>query len=215
MSFFTWLFAPIVLAMELLLSAYTYILGSTGLAILLLSVTLTIALFPLQRKGVVLERRIAAKKQLIDSEVAAARKPGMSGQELFEVTERVYRKHHYHPIQEMLSGASFIVVLPILISSVILFMDSPHVAGQKFLFISDLGAPDGLLPGAINLLPILMFGVTTTDALVRFKNDARSRLRFLLISAVLLVLVYSMPAALVLYWLGNAVVSFLLARLFR
>lgn len=214
-SIVSWLLSPIVGLMGLLLGLYTGLLGSAGVAILLLSATFTAALSPLQRKGVAFERRLAEKRKHIDAEIASAQRPGMTGEQRFEVTEAIYQKHGYHPIQAMMSGASFLVMLPVLISSVLLFTDHPSVAGQSFLFIQDLGAPDRLLPGGLNLLPFLMFGITTADALIRFKSDRRSQFRFLIISVVLLVLVYAMPAALVLYWIGNSIAALVISQLWR
>jgi membrane protein insertase Oxa1/YidC/SpoIIIJ len=213
MAVVTWLFWPIVWVMESLLTLYTRMLGSTGLAILLLSATFSLALLPLQRRGARLEEQTVAKKKLIDKEVAAALRPEMTGEQRFEVTEEIYRKYGYHPIQAMLSGASFIASLPILISSVILFTGSPEVVGESFLFISDLGAPDHLLTYGINLLPFVMFGITLADANMRFKGDHSAQRRALLISGVLLLLVYPMPASLVLYWIGNGTASMVANRL--
>ena len=137
----------------------------------------------------------------------------MTGEQRFEATDAVYRAHGYHPIQAMLSAASFLAALPVLISSVIVFTASSEVMGKSFLLVSDLGVQDHLLPFGVNLLPFVMFGVTLGDAITRFRGDRSAQLRFLVLSAVLLVLVYTMPAALVLYWIGNALASMLLARL--
>lgn len=209
----TFVFAPIVWLLNAVLNIYMGLVGSPGLAILLLSTTSSLVLWPLQRIGVRAEQRLAAKTKLVQGEVAAARQSGLRGEALFEETERIYRRHDYHPIHAVMGAASFFGMLPVLIASILLFQDAPALKGRSFLFVNDLAAPDGALGPGMNLLPPIMFAVTFVDAWLRHPNDRRSQFRFLSVSVVLLALVYSLPSGLVLYWIGNNVTVFALARI--
>ena len=82
---------------------------------------------------------------------------------------------------------------------------------QGFLLIDDLSKPDGLL-GPVNILPLVMSGITVVDAQLRFREDPGSARRFYVIAAVLLALTYSLASALVLYWTGSNLMSFAISR---
>ena len=97
-------------------------------------------------------------------------------------------------------------MLPVLISAILLFTENSLLDGKGFVFIDNLARPDGLF-GPINILPFIMSAITLVDAKLRYKEDRKSQLRFLFIAVVLLVLVYSMPAGLVLYWTGSNIFS--------
>lgn len=207
MQYLETLLSPIIWLMELILSAYTFLTGSVGISIILLSATFSALLLPLQRIALRAEQSYARKASIVNEEIKALRAKGLKGEALFEATEAVYSRYNYHPIHALKGSASFAVLLPVLLSGLILFRSSSLIQGQSFLFVPDLSKPDALLFG-VNLLPFVMFGVTMLDAFIRYRTDPAARNRFLFVSVVLLVLVYSMPAALVLYWLVSNVGSF-------
>lgn len=217
MAGFTVIFSPIVWLMERVFSALFALTDSAGIAILLLSTAFSLLLAPLQRWGLRAEARVAARTRLANAEVRAKRTEGLRGEALFHATEAIYQRHGYHPIQAVMGAASLVVMLPVLISSIILCTGTDIVAGRSFLFIDDLGRPDATLAlagVAINVLPLVMVAITLTDARLRFRGDAPAQRRVLIVSVVLAVLVYAMPAGLVLYWIGNNLVAAALARVF-
>lgn len=203
--------APIVWLMESLLRYFIEIFSSTGVSILLLSFTFSLLLLPLQKMAQRTERRISDKMNRVSAELLTLKKD-LKGEQRFLATEKIYKNHDYHPIQSIGLGVSFLVVLPVLISAIILFAGSEILVGKSFLFIPDLSEPDSLL-GPINILPVIMSSITLIDARYRFKNDKKSQLRFLFISLVLLVIVYNLASGLVLYWTGSNIFSFLSSRL--
>lgn len=206
------IFEPIVQAMGFVLNLYSTITGSLGVSIIVLSITFSLLLLPLQKKGLQLERRITAKMQRISQEVQTVRQSGLRGEALFNETENIYARNNWHPIYSIATAAGFAAMLPILISSIILFHKAPETIGASFLVITDLSQPDHILWG-FNVLPPLMFAITLVDAFLRYPNDKAAKIRFLAISVALLSLVYSMPSGLVLYWIGNNLTAFVLARI--
>lgn len=196
---------PVISALRYLFTVFEYQTGSAGLAIILLGFFVSLLMLPLQRVARRIENRVSVRAEAAAVEVRALKKT-MKGEELFFATEDVYQRHNYHPIQLMLQSSSFILVLPVLISALLLFTNSDLLVGKSFGVIEDLSRPDGLL-GIINLLPILMVIVTVCDALVRFRDDSKSKYRFYLIAAVLFVLVYGLSAGLVIYWTTSNVVA--------
>ena len=201
---------PIIWLMELILRFYESITSSIGIAILLLSVTFSLFLLPLQKSGRRIEQRVSNKMKAANIEVQAL-KGDLKGEKLFLATERIYKNHGYHPIQSIALGLSFFVMLPVLLSAILLLTGDAILAGKSFLVISDLSKSDKLL-GIINLLPILMLAITLIDAKLRFQDDKKSQHRFFFIALVLLILVYNLPAGLVLYWTESNMVSLILSR---
>ena len=204
------LLGPVVWLMQWVLELYMGWLASTGVAILLLSFTFALLLLPLQRIAAGSEKRVSARMQLVDADVRQL-PAELKGEERFLATEKIYQQHGYHPIQSVALGASFFVMLPVLISAILLFTGD-LLAGQSFLLIDDLSQADGLL-GPLNLLPLIMSAITVVDARIRFRDDRKSQYRFFIIAVVLLILVYNLAAGLVLYWTGSNIMSLLLSRL--
>jgi membrane protein insertase Oxa1/YidC/SpoIIIJ len=198
---FALILSPIVWLMEQLLSLFVTLTSSVGASILLLSFAMMILALPIRKRAQALETRINAKSKRVGDEVRALPK-GLKGEKRFLATEKIYKEHAYHPIQAVGQGASFFMLLPILLSAIVLFSGSPLVENESFLFIRDLSKPDQLL-FSLNLLPFLMTGITIADAHLRFAGDKGAQYKFYGIALVLLVLVYAMPSALVLYWTGS------------
>ncbi len=203
--------SPIVWLMELIMGFYVFLFSSTGVSILFLSFTFTLLLFPLQQMARRTEQRISEKTKNVEMEVQAL-KGKLKGEKLFLATEQIYKRNGYHPIQSVGMGASFFVMLPVLVSAIVLFTGSEALTGKTFLFISDLSMSDGLF-GPINVLPLLMFAITIIDAKLRFIDDKKSQYRFFFISFLMLIIVYNLASGLVLYWIGSNIVSLAISRI--
>ena len=207
---FETILSPIVWLMQVVLEFYTSLVSSTGLSILLVGFTFALLLLPLRKMAQRVEDRISIKMTAANNEVQAL-KGTLKGEKLFLATEKIYKTHGYHPIQSIGIGATFFVMLPVLISAILLFSGDSILAGKGFLFVDDLSKPDGLL-GPINVLPFVMSGITVLDAKLRFKDDSKAQYRFFFIAAVLLALVYNMASGLVLYWTGSNIMSLILGN---
>jgi len=208
----TVIFQPFIFLIEQGYSLYLFMTDSQGLAILLTSATFSIAIFPLQRWCKRYESGISARYEKMKVDVALL-DSGLRGEKRFNQIEKIYAKHGYHPIQSILLGLSFFVAIPFLIASLLIFNQPVMLTGASFLFIADLSLPDSTLhlgEMTVNLLPILLFVFTYIDAWFRYRDSPSTKNRFLLISIVLMVLVYAMPAGLLLYWIGANAMSFVI-----
>ena len=207
-DFLSMILSPIVWAMGKVLEFFIHLTGSAGISVILLALFFTTILIPIQNYGRRIEERVRVKMKLVSDDLAPY-KGKLKGEEMFNQTEEIYKKHNYHPIHSVGLGMSFIVLLPILISAILLLGSHPLLEGQNFLFVPDLSKPDGLL-SPFNALPIFMTGITLVEAFMRFKDDKPVLWRFIFIAAVLFVLVYNLAAALVIYWTTNVSVSLLM-----
>jgi|GEM_PF-2801005 len=206
------IFAPFIFLVENGYHLYWSLTGSAGIAILLTSATFSIAVFPLQRWSKRFESKIAFRLKAATEEISKLDN-SLKGEARFNEIEKIYVRNKYHPIQSIALGLSFFVTIPFLIASLLLFIQSDILSGAQFLFIDDLQMPDGtLMLGSlsINILPLMLFIFTFLDAMVRYKDNPSIMNRFMFVSVVLTFLVYSMPAGLLLYWIGANIISFII-----
>ncbi len=207
-AFFLKILSPVVWVMDFVLSLYLQLLNSPGLAVIVLALTMTLVCWPLQKVGKRIEEGLSLKIAKINEELAPY-KSKLKGEALFLKTEEVYKKHNYHPIKSAGLGMSFLIVLPILLSAIVLLSDHLAFVGKQFFFLADLSKPDAFFK-SVNLLPFIMTGITIFDANRRFANDPQTKTRFLVIAVVLFFLVYNLPSALLLYWTTNVLISMIM-----
>ena len=83
-----------------------------------------------------------------------------------------------------------------------------EIRGVSWVFIPDLGSPDHLLCG-INLLPFIMTLVTVVYAFVMPEIHKKEQLQTVFIGFFFLILLYSAPSALLIFWTCNLLWSLL------
>ncbi|MEK7266542.1 MAG: membrane protein insertase YidC [Pseudomonadota bacterium] len=209
MEFLRTLLLPLSKALQFLLEAIYGYTGSYGLSIVILAVLVSFLLSPVTAFARKLEAKDQARQKAMKLLVADAKKK-FSGREQFEAIDQIYQRHGYHPIQSMGAVLPLFIQLPFLLAALFLLTRDLALAGQGFLFIRDLGAPDGLLSlgsVSVNLLPIAMTAITVAESQIRPEATASSRAQFLIVAAVLLVLIYGFASAVCLYWLTSNAVS--------
>lgn len=210
MEFVQLLLTPIIWVMSQVLGLLHTVTGVYGLAIIGLSILVRLAMTPISK--------IAAKAEETERAVQAAMEPDLfkakkelKGREQFEQIEKIYEAHGYHPIKSVVSLLPIALQIPFLLSALFLLVGNPLIEGRSFLFVNDLGAPDGLLNlGAfsVNLLPLLLTCVALFESHLRRGQTQAMKVRFLIVSVVIAVLIYPLPAAVCLYWLTSNVWSF-------
>jgi membrane protein insertase Oxa1/YidC/SpoIIIJ len=106
---------------------------------------------------------------------------------------------------------SLLIQIPFFIAAYSYLSQLDDLKNVSFLFISDLGAPDGLISTAalkINVLPIIMTVINVIAGTVYLRGfPLKDKAQLYGMAAVFLVLLYNSPAALVLYWTLNNVFS--------
>lgn len=196
----SWIFLPVIYPMELVFNLLWGVTGSAGGSIILLALIISILTIPLKRKARQAEDKFFALKRQVDADVKE-KAAGLKGERRFEVIEKVYEGHSYHPIKSIIAGASFVVVLPFLISAIFIFGDADFLKQVSFLFVRDLSVQDGLLFG-LNFLPILMLVLGIGEAVLRWRGQRDQLFRYLIISIILFVLVYPLASGLITYWIS-------------
>ncbi len=188
-------------------------LGSRPWSIVAFAVVLNLILLPLyvqmERGG----RQAAARRAAMDKEIARI-KAHFKGRERYYYVTTIHRHFGFKPISVVFG--SFDLYLQVLVFvTVYHFLSDVKFGGWRLMGISHLNRPDGLLWGA-NLLPFVMTAANIVSA-VLYSADAKRRRNAILLALLFLVLLYDSPAALLVYWTTNNLISLVrnvFARLF-
>ena len=123
---------------------------------------------------------------------------------LYAFTQTLYRQHNYHPIYALRSLGGLALQIPFFIAMIHLVENADYLQFVSFLWIDDLSKPDSIILFglSIHILPLLMTAFTLINVFYSSK-ELGARIQGSLIALLFLVLLYSMPSALVLYWTCN------------
>jgi YidC/Oxa1 family membrane protein insertase len=215
-SLWDWLRA-LASGLRVILDFWQGVVGNWGLAIMLLSLSVKVLMWPLTWIAERWQADVNRQQSLLAPELAAIRRD-YKGEEAHNLTLAVYRKHGISQFYTLKSLAGFLVQIPVFIAAFDMLGENFSLMGASFLWAQDLSLPDrvaalpGVLPffgGHVNLLPVLMTAFTILAA--RLQEDpslapalrAGQRLRLYGMGALFFVLLYTFPAGMVLYWTTN------------
>jgi len=203
--------------LQWLLDRWQDLVGRAWLAILLLSLSVKMLMAPLIAIAERWQAQVNRTKSLLEPELATIRRD-YKGEDAHNRTLAVYRKHGVSHFYSFKSLAGFLIQIPIFIAAFDMLGENIRLSGESFLWIEDLAGPDRLaalpfvLPffgGHFNFLPVIMTLFTVLAA--RWQEEATlspsllraQRLRLYAMAGVFFVLLYTFPAAMVLYWTAN------------
>jgi YidC/Oxa1 family membrane protein insertase len=208
-------------ALYFLLNAIAILVPQWGLAVMVLSVLVGIMMRPLSK----IADRLQDQVHEIDARLAptlAAIKKTYKGAEQSEKILAMYKDENVHPLYSLKSLMGVFVVIPVFIGAFDMLAENIHLSGETFLWIADLSHPDAFLAlpfqlpffgGYLNLLPFIMTGFSFIASKLHSHPamDAASQRKharnLLLMSVGFLVLFYTFPAGMVLYWTTNNLIS--------
>ncbi len=187
-----------------------------GVAIILLTISVNLLLFPLAVKSFVsmhqmkkIQPHIMKLKELHKD----------NPQKLNKETMELYKKNNVNPLGGCLP---LLLQMPIFIALYQGLIRSIELKGASFLWIKDLAKPDAVplpfkLPvigNSINILPLMMVAMmalqqkfTQTAAAKDMTEDQKSqqKMMMLMMPVIFGFMFYGMPSGLVLYWLTNTI----------
>ena len=204
-----------------LLNGIVMLVPQWGLAVMVLSVLVGVLMRPLSK----IADRLQDQVHEIDARLSPLLtdiKKNHKGAEQSEKIIAMYKEAGVHPLYSLKSLAGVFVVIPVFIGAFDMLAENIHLSGEAFLWIVDLSHPDAFLRlpfdipffgEYLNLLPFIMTGFSfvasklhshpSMDAVQRSKH-ARN---LVLMSLGFLVLFYTFPAGMVLYWTTNNLIS--------
>lgn len=230
-SLWDWLRA-LAFGMHWLLGQLQQLVGNWGLAIMLLSLSVKLLMWPLTFVAERWQAEVNRTQSLLQPALTAIRRE-FKGEEAHHRTLAVYAEHGVSQFYTLKSLAGFLIQIPVFIAAFDMLGENFGLGGAGFLWVQDLSLPDrvmvlpGVLPffgGYLNFLPVLMTLLTIASARVQEEASlsaellASQRLRLYAMAALFFVLLYTFPAGMVLYWTSNNLLhlcKILLGKLLR
>lgn len=190
-------------------------------AIMFLSIAVAVLMWPLSQLADRLQRQVQDTEARLAPRIAAI-KAESRGEEQAERLLGMYRSEGVHPLYSLKSMVGIAIVIPVFIGAFDMLAENIWLAGEHFLWIADLARPDSVaalpfslpfLGDQLNLLPFVMTGLSvwaswlhqapvTADA-----PNSPHLYRLFLLALVFLLLFYTFPAGMVLYWTTNNLIS--------
>ena len=181
---------------------------SFGIGIILLTILVRLVFWPLTHKSTVSMRRMSE----IQPKMKELREKFKDNpQRLQQETWALYRDNKVNPLASCLP---MLVQIPVFIALFTVLRSAVELRYAPFLWIADLSEPENLFPGVfpfggLNILPVLM-AVTMglQSALTPSTGDKQQqRMMMIMMPVMMLVMFYSFPSALSLYWTLSQVLS--------
>jgi len=208
-------------ALYYLLNGIAMVVPQWGLAVMVLAVVVGVLMRPLSK----IADRLQNQVHEIDGRLAptlAAIKKEYKGEQQSEKIIAMYKAENVHPLYSLKSLVGVFVVIPVFIGAFDMLAENIHLSGESFLWIADLSHPDAFMQlpfdlpffgGYLNLLPFIMTGFSfiasklhSHPAMDVVQQRKHSR-NLVLMSLGFLVLFYTFPAGMVLYWTTNNLIS--------
>lgn len=201
---------PIELLLEICFTLIHRISGNPGIAIIGVSIVISFLLLPLYLRADAIqaeERQRQEKMKFWSDHI----KKAFRGDERIMMLSVYYRKMDYHPLYSLRSSISLLLQIPFFMAAYHFLSNLNLLNGTSFLCIQDLGSPDGLLKiGAltINILPILMTLINCIATVIYTRGTPlKDNIQIYVLAGLFLILLYTSPSGLVLYWTMNNVFS--------
>ena len=198
-----------IFPLELLLKSLLFVLNDLThnyvFALMLLSVLVRCMTTPLEKFANTIVANEQALQDIISPQLATI-KETYSGSEKHSAIQRLYARYSYHPIFAIRGTVGLLVQLPFFFAAFMMIGNLPELKGYVVPFLGDLGKPDGLLAG-INLLPFVMTAINIVAVYTLPNQTSKGRRQAVILALLFLVLLYAEPAALVVYWTTNNVLS--------
>lgn len=208
-------------ALYYLLSAIYVVVPQWGFAVMALSVMVGTLMRPLSKIADRLQNQVHETDARLAPKLNTIKK-SYKGAEQSEKILAMYKEEDVHPLYSLKSLVGVFVVVPVFIGAFDMLAENIHLSAEPFLWIADLSRQDAFLAlpirlpffGAyLNLLPFIMTGFSFIAS--RLHNhpamDAAQRRKhtrnLVLMSLGFLVLFYTFPAGMVLYWTTNNLIS--------
>ena len=199
-----WICYPLVWV----LNFFNSLVPNYGIAIILLTILVRLIFWPLTHKSTVGMKKMQELQPKM-KEIQAKFKD--NPQRLQQETWALYRDNKVNPMSSCLP---MLVQIPVFIALFNVLRSAVELRYASFLWISDLSEPEALFAswfpfGGLNLLPILMAATTALQSAFTPSTGDRSQQRMMMVFMPLMMLVmfYSFPSALSLYWFLSNVFS--------
>lgn len=204
---FNFTIGPLQLVYELLYNGLFALTHHYGWALVLLSFVTSVITVPLGKAVSAHIKKERLIENILDPQIKKI-KAISSGAEQSKRIQNLYKRYAYNPLYSIRLAFGVLIQLPFLIGAYWMIAEHPSLGGISFGPIADLSQPDRLL-GGINILPLIMTAANLGVVAISAQMPKRDRIQAIVIAILFLILLYSAPSALLIYWTGNNVISLL------
>ena len=194
--------------LEKILLFFYHLTNSYGISLVLLSLAVIVILFPLHVFSELLQRKERNRKSSMQLDLEEI-KDLKNKQEKYYYTKEIYRNNDYKSYYALTSLIGLVFQIPFFIAAYSMLLEHTSLEGMSFGPIKNLFQADQIISMgnfSINILPILMTLFNLLGIGLQYKYMSKNEVKQMIIIAfVFLVLLYNLPAALVLYWTMNNV----------
>ena len=199
-----WLCYPLVWVLNL----FNGWIPNFGVAIILLTILVRLLFWPLTRKSTEGMKKMQELQPLM-KEIQTKYKD--NPQRLQQETWQLYREKKVNPMSSCLP---MLIQIPVFIALFNVLRSAVELRYAPFLWIADLSEPEGLFAswfpfGGLNILPVLMAVSTALQSYFTPSTGDKKQQQMMMIMmpAMMLVMFYSFPSALSLYWFLSNIFS--------
>ncbi|MBP5251806.1 MAG: YidC/Oxa1 family membrane protein insertase [Treponema sp.] len=202
--------SPITQIIEISYRLFSKLFSNTGIAVLGVSLTVTLLCLPLYIVAESWEEEERNIQARLKGGIARIKK-FFTGDEQYMILSTYYRQNHYHPIMALRSSFGILIQIPFFLAAYHTLSSLPDLQGKSFLFIRDMGKPDSIFTVhgfAVNILPIAMTIINCISGAIYSKGHGfREKAQIYGMALIFLVILYNSPAGLVVYWTMNNLFS--------
>ena len=198
---------PIVYLMEMLVYLSGQVFGFVPMQIFILSTGIFFITFPMYSRAEQIQETQRLQLEHMQIWVNHIRRV-FRKEERVMVLNAYYKQNHYHPLYALKS------LVPLMLQAVFFvaayrFLDSwDGMREQTFLWVKDLSEPDCIPGSSIHLLPIIMTLCNILSGVLYTKgHSAREKVQVYGLAVLFLILLYTSPSGMVLYWTFNNLLS--------
>lgn len=201
---------PLKLLFELVFSVTYRLFDSPLLVLIAMSVVVNLVALPLYNRADAIQQEENERQAKMAHWVEHIKKT-FKGDERYMMISTYYRQQGYKTYYSLKSSLSLILQIPFFIAAYNYLSNLEVLKNMGFWIFTNLGEPDRLLnfgSFSINVLPIIMTIINVVAAYIYLKGATRSqKIQTYGIALIFLVLLYTSPAGLVIYWTFNQVFS--------
>lgn len=192
-----------------------------GIAIILLTIAVRLATFPLTQHSIRLQAKTMSEQQKIKPFLDQINEKYKDDpQEKNRQVWKIYQEHGISPFAPMRGCVPILLQMPVFVGLYRVCNDTIDLQGATFLWMHDLSKPDHflgfganlpLLGPYLNLLPILMGAtqiltswVASSHMKIQDPTQAQMQKQMMyMMPVVFTFMLYSMPAGLMIYWITS------------
>jgi len=211
MFFYNLVIHPLKALLEICYIFFEELTKSAGISVIGLSFVVTLCCLPLYITAEGWQEKERLVQKQMKNGVMRIKKV-FKGDEQYMILSTFYKQHHYHPMMALRSSFGLLIQIPFFIAAYTFLSHLKDLNGVRFLFIRDMGSPDSLFKigsFSVNVLPIAMTLINCISGAIytRGHDSIREKVQIYVSALIFLVLLYTSPAGLVLYWTMNNLLS--------